>query len=324
MPSASGRAAFRNAAISPTSVAASLVDRESVGDYSRRHMTLFALALVLAAAFLHATWNLYAKRVSGQLPFIFLVCVVSAVFWTPFAVAVLIVQQPQLGMPALVGIVASAILHLGYFSLLQRGYRVGDFSVVYPLARSTGPALSSVGAVLLFGERPTLLAAAGMVLIVAGVFTLTSRDGPTGRTVNAAWAIRYGLLTGVFIAAYTLWDARSVRVLGVPPLLLDWGSNVVRALLLLPFAGGWRNEIAGHWREHRLEVAAVAVLGTFAYILVLTAMTFTPVSYVAPARETSILIATLMGMHFLSEKGGTRRILAAVMMVLGVAALALG
>jgi drug/metabolite transporter (DMT)-like permease len=228
-------------------------------------------------------------------------------------------------VPQLIGIGGTAVLHLGYFVLLQRGYRIGDFSVVYPLARSTGPALSSVGAILLFGERPSLLAVSGMVLIIVGVFTLSARgDHIVSRSLSPSWVLRYGLLTGVFIAMYTLWDARSVRLLGVPPLLLDWGSNVGRVLLLLPFAGSWRDEVTFHWREHRLEVAAVAILGTFAYILVLSAMKFTPVSYVAPARETSILIGTLMGMRFLSEGGGMRRIVAALMMVAGVVALALG
>ncbi len=288
-------------------------------------MTLFALALVLAAALLHATWNFFAKRVAGQLPFIFLVCLVSSVFWTPFAIAILVFQQPYIGLPQLAGIGGTALLHLGYFVLLQRGYRVGDFSVVYPLARSTGPALSSAGAILFFGERPSLLAGAGMVLIIAGVYMLTARDKQSvARTVNAGWAVRYGILTGLFIAAYTLWDARSVRMLGVPPLVLDWGSNIGRVLVLLPFAGSWREEIAVHWREHRVEIGAVAILGTFAYILVLTAMQFTPVSYVAPARETSILIGTLMGMRYLSEGGGMKRIVAALMMVAGVAALAFG
>jgi drug/metabolite transporter (DMT)-like permease len=288
-------------------------------------VTLFALALVLTAALLHATWNFFAKRVAGQLPFIFLVCVVSSVFWTPFAIVVLVLQQPYIGLPQLAGIGGTAVLHLGYFVLLQRGYRVGDFSVVYPLARSTGPALSSAGAILFFGERPTLLAGVGMVLIIAGVYMLTARDKQgVVRTVNAGWAVRYGILTGLFIAAYTLWDARSVRILGVPPLVLDWGSNIGRVLLLLPFAGSWREDIALHWREHRVEIGAVAILGTFAYILVLTAMQFTPVSYVAPARETSILIGTLMGMRYLSEGGGMKRIIAALMMVAGVAALALG
>jgi drug/metabolite transporter (DMT)-like permease len=274
---------------------------------------------------LHATWNFFSKRVAGQLPFIFLVCVVSSVFWTPFALAVIVWERPDVGWTQIVAVAGSAILHLGYFRLLQRGYRIGDFSVVYPLARSTGPAISSLGAILLFGERPTWLGGVGMALIIGGVFTLTSGGKiAMGRILSARWAIRYGVLTGVFIAAYTLWDARSVRELGIHPLLLDWGSNVGRALLLLPFAASWREEMAVHWKQHKLEIAAVAILGTFAYILVLTAMTFTPVSYVAPARETSILIGTLMGMRFLSEEGGVRRIVAAAMMVIGVAALALG
>lgn len=287
-------------------------------------MTLLALGLVLAAAFLHATWNFFAKRVAGQLPFVFLVCVVSSVVWAPVALAIVVVQQPALGLPHLFGVAGSALLHLGYFTLLQRGYRVGDFSVVYPLARATGPALSSAGAIVFFGERPTLVAAGGMVLIIAGASLLTLPGGRNVvKTPGASWAVRYGLLTGLFIAGYTLWDARSIVVLGMPPIVLDWGSNVGRVLLMLPFAGSWRDEIAGHWRDHRIEVAAVAILGTLAYILVLSAMQFTPVSYVAPARETSILIGTLMGMRLLSEGGGPRRVLAAVMMVAGVAALAL-
>jgi len=240
-------------------------------------------------------------------------------------VGFLILERPHVGIAGLLGIFGSALLHLGYFILLQRGYRIGDFSVVYPLARSTGPALSSAGAIILFGERPTMLAGAGMVLIIAGVFTLTARVSQVAeKAAHAGWALRYGIMTGVFIAAYTLWDARSVRFLGVPPLILDWGSNVGRMLLLLPFASSWREDIAVHWREHRLEVAAVAILGTFAYILVLTAMQFTPVSYVATARETSILIGTLMGMRLLSEGGGMRRVVASLMMVGGVVALALG
>jgi drug/metabolite transporter (DMT)-like permease len=286
-------------------------------------VTLFALGLVLAAAFLHATWNFFAKRVAGQLPFVFLVCVVSSVIWAPFAIGILVLQQPPMGLPQIIGITSSAILHLGYFTLLQRGYRIGDFSVVYPLARSTGPALSSAGAILFFGERPTILAGIGIALIIAGAFLLTlpgRRDA--AKTPGTSWAVRYGMLTGLFIAGYTLWDARSVRILGVPPIVLDWGSNLGRVLFLLPFAGAWRDEIAVHWRDHRIEIAAVAILGTLAYILVLTAMTFTPVSYVAPARETSILIGTFMGMRLLSEGGGMRRILAALMMVAGVVALA--
>jgi len=288
-------------------------------------VTLFALALVLTAAFLHASWNFLAKRVAGQLPFIFVVCLFSTVFWAPFAIGVLLIQQPEMGVQQFAGIGGSAILHLAYFSLLQRGYRIGDFSVVYPLARSTGPALSSVGAIIFFGERPSMLAGAGMVLIIIGMFTLSVRgDQPVSKTLSATWVVRYGLLTGVFIALYTLWDARSVRLLGVSPIVLDWGSNLGRVILLSPFAGKWWDECLVHWREHRVEVAAVAILGTFAYILVLAAMKFTPVSYVAPVRETSILIGTFMGMRFLSEGGGTRRIIAALMMVAGVVALALG
>ena len=74
----------------------------------------------------------------------------------------------------------------------------------------------------------------------------------------------------------------------------------------------------------RVEVLAIGILVPTAYILVLTAMSFTPISYVAPAREVSILIGTIMGTHLLSEGQAGKRIVAAVIMVLGLVALALG
>jgi drug/metabolite transporter (DMT)-like permease len=121
-----------------------------------------------------------------------------------------------------------------------------------------------------------------------------------------------------------LWDKQAVSRFAVPPLILDWGSNLGRAILLTVLPLRYPEETRMEWRKHRFEAMGVAVLAPLSYILVLTAMQFTPVSYVAPAREISILIGTAMGTRLLAEGDGRRRLVAASAMVLGVVALAVG
>lgn len=286
-------------------------------------MTLFALGLVLAAAVFHATWNLLAKRVGdGGAVFVWLFGVCSVLIYAPLAVAVVFLIQPHLGPVQLLFMFGSGVLHLGYFVLLQRGYAVGDLSLVYPLARGTGPLLATAAAIVLFGERPSLVALFGIALITAGVFVLTSESGSLRKGLGAG--VVYGLLTGVFIAAYTIWDKQAVSALLIPPLLQSWATTVVTTLILTPLAMGRRKEAVALWRDYRPEVLGVAILSPLSYILVLTALVFTPVSYVAPAREISILIGAAMGARLLSEGDSTRRLIAAAAMVVGVVTLALG
>ncbi len=285
-------------------------------------MTLFALALVLAAAFVHATWNLLAKRAGDGGPtFVWLFNTLSFIIYAPFAVAVVVLQRPHLGPVELVFMLGSGVLHLGYFLLLQRGYGVGDLSLVYPLARGTGPLIATAAAIAFFGERPTLLALSGVVLITGGVFLLA---GQPGAIKGSGLGVAYGLLTGASIAAYTLWDKHAVSALLIPPLLQTWSAMLVSVASLAPLALRRREKVAAVWREYRFEVLGVAVLTPLSYILVLTALISAPVSYVAPAREVSILIGTAMGARLLAEGDARRRLFAAGAVVLGVVALALG
>jgi drug/metabolite transporter (DMT)-like permease len=290
-------------------------------------MSGLALVLVLTSAFLHAGWNLLAKRAgnarSAGLIWLFSVC--SAVIYAPIALISIVTQQTEIGLALLFAAGFSAVLHIGYFVLLQRGYRVGDMSVVYPLARGTGPMLSTVAAVLLFGERPTPIALIGTGMIGISVVWIAS-SGVKSQTGagNLREAVFFALLTGAFIAAYTLWDKRSVSVLLIPPLAYDWMSNVFRTLLLSPLVVNHLPEVRATWQKHRLEVLGIATLSPLAYILVLFAMTFSPVSYIAPARELSILIGAVIGSRFLNEGHTTSRIGAAVLMTSGVILLAVG
>ena len=286
-------------------------------------MTLWALILILAAAFIHATWNLLNKRASGHATFTWLVAVMSALFYFPVAAAAVVYWQAPISITAIGFMAGSAVLHTAYFVLLNEGYRAGDLSLVYPLARGTGPLLSTVAAILFLGERPSMLALVGGFMIVGGVVVLTSNP-QRFRQAGTRTAMVYALVTGAFIAGYTLWDKQAVSRFAVAPILLDWGSNLGRSLLLTPFALRHWESARKEWRIHRFEAIGVALLIPLSYILVLTALQFTPVSYVAPAREISILIGTAMGTRLLAEGDVRRRWVGASAMILGAAALSVG
>ena len=286
-------------------------------------MTSWALTLLLAAAVIHATWNLLNKQASGHAAFTWLVAVLSALLYAPATITIIEVWQIEMDFVTIGMMAGSAALHTAYFLLLNQGYRVGDLSLVYPLARGTGPLLSSLAAIAFLGERPSAIALGGALLIIGGVVLLTTNLAQL-RQSRAQDAVLYAVVTGLFIAAYTLWDKQAVSHFGIAPLVLDWGANVGRAVLLAPLAIKYSDQTIDEWREHKYEAIAIAVLIPLSYILVLTAMRFTPVSYVAPAREISILIGTAMGARLLAEGDTRRRLAAACAMVLGVVALAVG
>lgn len=279
---------------------------------ARAALTPVALGLVLASALLHATWNLAAKRAGGATrgpAFVFAFSSATALLYAPFALARGGADVGAIGAVGWAFVLGSAVLHVGYFVALQRGYRVGDLSIVYPLARGGGPALATVGAVALLGERPGTLALLGTALVVGAALVLATSRAPAGTRVGPG--VRWGLATAGFIAAYTLWDAVAVARVGVPPLLFLWWSELARATLLAPVVlrdpGGLRHVL----RHHRGAVATVALLSPLAYLLVLTAFTLAPVSLVAPAREVSVLIGTLLGTTVLGEGARARRLGAA-------------
>jgi len=286
-------------------------------------MTGFALTLILGAAVIHATWNLINKQASGHATFTWIVAVLSALFYAPATIAIIEIWQLKFSFVEIGMMAGSAALHTGYFLLLNQGYRVGDLSLVYPLARGTGPLLSTVAAIIFLGERPSVVAVVGALLIIGGVMVLAGNFARLRQSGTRA-AVGYALITGLFIAAYTLWDKQAVSHFAIMPMVLDWGANVGRAILLTPFALRYSEEAVIEWREHKWEAVAVAILIPLSYILVLTAMSFTPVSYVAPAREISILIGTALGARLLAEGDAPRRLAAAGAMVLGIVALALG
>ena len=300
-------------------------------------MSGLALTLVLSAALVHASWNYLLKKSGGGIGFVWLFGALSTALYCPLAIAIVLYQSVSISHMGTALIVASGIIHTAYYLLLDRGYRSGDLSIVYPIARATGPLITIVVAIYFLGERPSALALGGAALVVGGAFFLSlgggriegARGGISGGISGGirsgiGGGIGFALLTGCTIAAYTLVDKQAVSAAAVPPLVFDWLMNLVRLALTTPLALRRRSEMARAWREHRRTAIAIALLNPLSYILVLTAMVFTPVSYVAPAREISILFAALIGARLLAEGQAGRRISCAASMALGVILLAIG
>jgi len=284
-------------------------------------MTLSALLLVIVAAICHTSWNLLAKRAAHVGPaFVFAYGLCATILFAPWVLWVLIFEQNDWNWSILGCILLSGMLHLAYSLSLQRGYQVADLSVVYPISRGTGPFLATIGAILFLREPATLLGLGGMISVVAGVLMIATQ-GQIKRLLKpeATIGLRWGLLVGLLIAAYTLVDAYGVKVLAIAPVLFDWSTTVSRTLMMLPHMArqpkrSWQT-MRGYW-----PVAwAVGALSPLGYILVLYALRDgAPVSLVAPAREMSMLLVTLAGLYILREPVGWGRLVGCSLIALGV------
>ena len=283
-------------------------------------MPILAFVAVLLAAAAHSTWNLYAKKAARSRHFVWLYSMGSLVLYLPIVGWILVEQPPHLGPLQGMALLGTAVLHVGYSLALQAGYRTSDLSLVYPIARGSGPMLSFVGAVVLLGERPTWLAAAGLVLIVAGILLAAGLTHEPHRAPKVG--IFFGLLTGLFIAGYTVNDGWAVKSLALSPFIIDFSGTLIRVVVLAPLALRDPAELAREAREYARPAWVVSVLGPIGYILVLFAMRVAPVSHVAPARELSTLVGAYFGSRVLREQVGPTRVAGALCIVAGVVSLA--
>lgn len=293
-------------------------------------MSAAALALVFAAALLHASWNVVAKKTGGDARFALMAALLLVVIWAPLGLWAAWRAVPLWGAVEWAVLLASAIVHVFYFTTLLRGYRLSYLTVVYPVARGSGPLLASLGAIVWLGESMSAVAAAGVGGVVLGVFFIAGGPGlwskahdPVQRGRVRA-GIGWGAATGALIAGYTLIDGYAVKVLLISPILVDYVGNLFRVPFLLPSALRDRRGFGALWRAQWRAALVIAVLGPLGYVLVLYAMTLAPLSHVAPAREVSMLFAALLGGRLLGEGDRASRLLGAACIAGGVAALALG
>lgn len=284
-------------------------------------MALTSLLLVVLASLIHATWNLLAKRAAAVGPvFVFAYNLVACVAYGPW-VLYLLAQGSIVWTWAGVGfVVLSGLIHLAYSLCLQRGYQVADLSVVYPVARGTGPMLSTIGAFLFLGEAPSGTGVVGLMLVVAGILLIATRGRLDAFSRPGGLAgVRWGTATGGLIASYTVVDAYAVKALGIAPVVLDWFSNLLRFFLLLPVVLANPRRATAAMRGHWWTALGVGVLSPLSYILVLAALkNGAPLSLVAPMREMSMMVGALMGMLILREAVGLWRLVGCGVLILGV------
>lgn len=289
-------------------------------------MSPLAFALVMAAAVTHAAWNVIAHGVSrAGMPFLWWGAVGGTVVWIG-----LIPFTGGLGtddvLSFALGVGVSAVLHVAYMAVLQRGYREGNLSTVYATARGTGPFLAVLVAVLVLGERPSQIALTGVAAIILGVVAIglvdRGRSGASSRPRMDPGLV-FGLLTGVAIAVYTIWDAHAVRTWNLSPVAFMVGTM----LLEIPFYSiGVRRRWGAVWALGRTQwkrIVAFSILSPLSYILVLTAIQIAPVALVAPLREVSVVLVSLFGVFALKESRPGWRIAASAVVVAGIVLLAL-
>ncbi len=218
-------------------------------------------------------------------------------------------------------LVASGIVHhLYYFTLIQ-AYRHGDLSHVYPIARGLGPFIVALLSGPVFGEVLTVGQMAGVVLVSFGLASLAFHGQADPTCPRDRRANLYAILTGILIAAYTFVDALGVRSVANPFSYILW-LNILEAPFLPLFAIWLRGRaLLPYLRQHGARAAASGALASFGYGIVVWAFALGAVAQVATLRETSVVIAALIGTFFLGEPFGPFRILAAVLVAAGIVVL---
>ncbi|GAA1876101.1 EamA family transporter [Asanoa iriomotensis] len=275
-----------------------------------------AVVAVLAAAVLHASWNALVKATGDQVGIFGRSGLIGLAMC---AVGIWFVDPPAAG--AWGWLIASVVIHVGYNLGLLAAYRLGDFNQTYPLARGLGPVVVAVVAALALDEPLSPLPAVG-VLVIAGAIGVLGLT-PWRKVKANRPAVLAAIFTGVTIASYTLVDGVGVRSSGSAAGYTLWLlglQSAVTAVLALGLRRDTRLLAAGGraWSA----AAAVAVLSTLAYGLVLWAQTRGALAAVAALRESSVVVAAVIGMLAFKEPMGRVRIAASIAVALGVALLA--
>ena len=290
-------------------------------------MSPTAIVLVLTAAIAHASWNLFSKQAatSGAAYFVWLLAASASVIYLPVVAVTAVIVHPHLTGLSWVFMAGTGVLQAAYFLFLQLGYGLGDLSLVYPIGRGSGALLAALAGIVVLGERPGPLAIGGIVAIIAGVavISLPDRSGGTTQGRASPKAIGFALITGMFIASYTLWDKYAVGTLHTPPIFQGYAAFPVITAAFWPVVARNRNRLGEVWHDFRPQVVGAGLLAPLAYMLVLAALSFTAVTAVAPTREVSVLFGVLLGRRMLGEGGLARRLLAAAAIVAGIVAIAI-
>ncbi|MFD3665655.1 EamA family transporter [Streptomyces sp. NPDC058659] len=276
-------------------------------------MTPLVTLAVIVAAVTHASWNAIAHHIKDQLLSFTLISGGGALLGMVTAV---FVPLPAAG--AWPYLIASALLHIGYYALLMRSFTLGDFGQMYPIARGTAPLVVTVLAAVFLDEVPGGWQLLGVAVACAGLTGL-ALWGIRGKDTRPHWpALLAAGATGLSIALYTVVDGVGVRASGTSLGYIAW--LMILQGLVIPAYALWRRRAAlvPQLRPYAARGAFGAVLSISAYALVLWAQTKAPLAPIAALRESSIIVGAAIGALFFKERFGGPRIAAAGLMVIGI------
>ena len=274
-------------------------------------MEPIAVILILSAAVMHAVWNAFVKMDGDRL--MTMAVVIST---TGLLAPLLLLIGPPPALESWPYILLSVLLNNAYFLFLIEAYRFGDLSQVYPIARGSAPLLVAVGAALFANEQLSVVELAGVFIISAGTISLIWRSGL--RVEAEKRSIIFALLTGLMIASYTIIDGIGVRLSGNPAAYIGWlfilSPLPIASIAIIRRRGEALVYIRNNWK---LAVLAGG-LNLGSYGLSIWALSLAAMAHVSAMRETSVIIAALIGTQLLGESFGKRRILAAMVVATGV------
>ncbi|MEU4872902.1 EamA family transporter [Streptomyces sp. NPDC021608] len=274
-------------------------------------MTPLVTAAVLVAAVTHAGWNAIAHRITDKLVGFTLIAgggMLIGLVLASFAAFPAAGAWPYL--------LCSALIHIAYFALLMRSFRLGDFGQAYPLARGSAPLVVTVLAAVFAHEVPDGWAAAGIALSCAGL-TGVALWGLRGRRPDWA-AVGAALATGLTIASYTVVDGLGVRASGSPLGYIAWLMALQGVVIPAYAVHRWRGRTAAVLRPHAALGLLGSALSVLAYALVLWAQTRAELAPIAALRESSIIVGAAIGALFFKERFGAPRLAAAGLLVVGI------
>lgn len=274
-------------------------------------MTPLVTAAVLLAAVTHASWNAIAHKITDKL--VGFTLIAGGGMLIGLALAPFVAFPAAKAWPYLL---TSAAIHIAYYALLMKSFRLGDFGQAYPIARGTAPLVVTVLAALFAHEVPDGWAAAGIAVSCAGL-TGVALWGLRGHRPNWA-AIGAALATGLTIAAYTVVDGLGVRASGSSVGYIAWLMAVQGVVLPAYAAYRWRGQLLRTLRPFAGVGLVGAALSVAAYGLVLWAQTKAELAPIAALRESSIIVGAAIGAVFFKERFGLPRIAAAGLLVVGI------
>ena len=279
-----------------------------------------AVGLLILAAAMHATWNLLIKRSAERQIFTWWSLLVGSALFTPL----LFVTGATIPSRAWPFIVASGAVEAAYFFALTRAYRLGDFSLVYPLARGAAPAFLALWATIFLAERPSPAGLLGLAILIGGLLVVGSgvwlgrRDNP-GVGMGAVVA---ALTVALCISIYSAIDGAAVRFVSPVPytiLILGLSALFCTPIIVVRYRPA---ALVAEWRASWPRIAAVGVLNLVTYMLVLFAYSRAPVAYAGAVREISVVFAAIVGWLWLDERFGVPRTIGALLIFAGIIVIA--